>query len=196
MYWRLPIQALIVIQVCFTIVDCTYQWGKSQVLTSMGCATNPEDPCQGVYHDLTYAECVFQIITDLIVSLLPIVILAELRRPRWEKVVIALLMSMGLTASAFSIWKLAFIQHFESDDYGSFSIFYDNMTCAEVFIGMIAACLFSLKAPFETLLKRVGILDVKRAIHPEYRSPEDLPDLEFTGASNTSTMASRVYMIS
>ena len=186
--WRLLLRFLIVLQVLFTIGDRAYQWANFENFTSESCAIAANDPCQSMWKNTTYYEAAFQITTDVVISLLPIKFLVQLRRPLWEKILIALLMSTGLLASSFSIRKTVLTKAF-SDPHENLidvNIAAYTFSCAEMFVGIIGACLVCLKSSFYTFLKRFGI-DLDAVAHRRVvKESEDLPGLPSTADSTGS----------
>jgi hypothetical protein len=98
------------------------------------------------------------IISDVILSLAPIVFLRKLRRPLSEKITISILMGLGLTASGAAIAKLVYSRRVHDFDI-SWTLS-DAIVCcwSEITLGIIAACMPCLKGLFEGQLRKVGIL--------------------------------------
>ncbi|KAH8667570.1 hypothetical protein BGZ60DRAFT_409540 [Tricladium varicosporioides] len=100
----------------------------------------------------------FNIATDVILSLFPLTFLLKLRRPVTEKVLVIVLMGMGMAASGASITKAVLVQQWVNEVY-TFSMGFSisTWTCVELFIGMTAACLPSLKPMIQRGLAALGI---------------------------------------
>ncbi|RDL29924.1 uncharacterized protein BP5553_10551 [Venustampulla echinocandica] len=98
------------------------------------------------------------IATDFILSLFPLTFLPKLRRPGIEKLLVAILMAMGLTASAASIAKAVLIRSWgTTDDWFPIGFAISTWTCVEMFLGIIAACSPSLKPVVQRFLTWFGI---------------------------------------
>ena len=156
-WWQTLLRVLIGMQIIFALFDASYQLGYFKVLTSWSCAVDMEDPCQGIYNAMVYFEGIFQISTDIIISLLPLAFLAKLRRPRLEKILIFSLMSMGLLASAFSVRKTIIQKQFSTGNFIDVTIAFYTYNCAELLFGILAASLFVAKSAIYELLEGVGI---------------------------------------
>jgi len=98
------------------------------------------------------------IATDFILSLFPITFLRQIRRPFLEKVLIGVLMAVGLAASGVSVAKAVAVRQWASA-VDSFTIGFkiSLFTCAELFIGIIAACSPSFKHVVQRLLASLGV---------------------------------------
>jgi len=98
------------------------------------------------------------IATDFILSLFPITFLRQIRRPFLEKVLIGVLMAMGLAASGVSVAKAVVVHQWASAvDSFAMGSKVSALTCAEMFIGIIAACSPSFKPVIQRLLASIGI---------------------------------------
>ncbi|KAE9368221.1 hypothetical protein N431DRAFT_304507, partial [Stipitochalara longipes BDJ] len=120
--------------------------------------TNKKCVGNSVFQKVSNTQSGISISTDIILSLFPLTFLRHLRRPRTEKVLIGILMAMGMMASAASITKAVLVHQWASaTDSFKFGFAISMWTCVEMFIGIIAACLPTLKATFQKLLAKVGI---------------------------------------
>ena len=105
----------------------------------------------------TFSSCV-HIITDIILSLLPISFVRQLQRPLQEKILICALMAVGLVASAASIRKTLLVQLWTIDsDYATTGFQILIWTCVESFVGLIAACLPLMKPLFTQAIEHLSI---------------------------------------
>ncbi|OCL11121.1 hypothetical protein AOQ84DRAFT_336399 [Glonium stellatum] len=129
----------------------------------LAAAWNPSIPqakCVGAntFSIVSIISSSIHIITDVILSLFPVTFLYMLRRPTLEKVCISILMGMGLTASAASIIKVILVTKWvHATDSLSLGYSISTWTCVEMFLGITAACLPSLKSTLQRSLAYFGI---------------------------------------
>ncbi|KAK8041736.1 hypothetical protein PG993_006259 [Apiospora rasikravindrae] len=109
---------------------------------------------------------VASILTDVLLSLAPLSFLWSLKRPKRERVVLGLLMSLGLFAGACSLLKNLEVrsladaatlpppQLFEVD-FGAKAIYINIWTALEQLLGVVAACTPFCKPLFERYLGAV-----------------------------------------
>jgi hypothetical protein len=113
---------------------------------------------QQVIGNVSNAINAITIATDIILSLFPITILRQIRKPLMEKVLIGVLMAMGLAASATSVYKLVLVKEWVSaNDTFGFGFQVAMLTCSELFIGITAACLPCLKPVVQRWLESMGV---------------------------------------
>jgi hypothetical protein len=119
------------------------------------------------------------IATDIFLSLFPLTFIRQLKRPRREKIVLAILMGLGLLASAASVMRLIVTSFYVSDTDPLYDIVIPAIWgCVEEYlcefphgnsilppfpvltsvIGIFAACVPYLRIPFENVLGRLGLL--------------------------------------
>jgi len=114
---------------------------------------------QTMQHVCLYSTAGLNISTDIIFSLIPLTFLRKLRRPRREKIVIAVLMALGLVASAMSITRLIFAAKISlMGDAMAWYTMAGLLMCLEVQAGIMAACIPPLRSSSKRLLQNVGIL--------------------------------------
>ena len=139
--------------VLFDLLQCIplqTTWDLS--ITNKNCVGNT------VFQKVSNTQSGVSISTDIILSLFPLTFLRHLRRPRSEKVLIGVLMAMGMAASAASITKAVLVhQWVYAIDIFKVGFAISMWTCVEMFIGVIAACLPSLKSTIQMLLTKAGI---------------------------------------
>ena len=102
------------------------------------------------------------IIFDLMLATMPIKLIRTLSRPLRERVLISLLMTTGLLATAIACVKLD-AYHRSVHTWNVPDQLVDNIkpmmySKMEELLGIIAACLPCLKRPAEELLRRIGLL--------------------------------------
>jgi hypothetical protein len=100
--------------------------------------------------------------SDVVLSLLPLTFIVRLNRPLRDKIVIVCLMGLGLFASATAIVKMALVKDYLiSQDPLWDSVSLGLWGYVEQYVGILAACIPTLKAPFEKLLRKVGMLSTQ-----------------------------------
>jgi hypothetical protein len=98
------------------------------------------------------------ILTDVIFSLIPLTFLHHIRRSVPHRIVIGILMSLGLLASAASVVKTIMVHRFDvGGDASGNGISIALWASLEAIVGIIAACLPCLRGAFLRLLHRLGI---------------------------------------
>ncbi|KAH8589186.1 hypothetical protein B0O99DRAFT_725828 [Bisporella sp. PMI_857] len=96
---------------------------------------------------------------DLTFSLIPLTFVWRLRRPVFEKVVVGILMSMGLTATMAAIMRLSHSMFYHYDPDPLRNTIIGALWCKlEEVIGITAASIPYLKSPTEQLLRRLRAL--------------------------------------
>jgi hypothetical protein len=99
------------------------------------------------------------LVTDVLFSLLPIVIIRKIRRPLREKIVVCFLMGLGLVASGAVISKILSLRSFGTNP----DVTWINGNVAmwgmvELFLAISATSIPVLKHMAERMLKRMGLL--------------------------------------
>jgi hypothetical protein len=98
------------------------------------------------------------IVSDIIFSLLPLTFIWTIRRQLVEKVVLAFLMSLGISASAAAMIKITKFKQYDVMTDPSWSLAQMGMWgWLEVHIGIIAASLPCLNGPFQRGMRRLGL---------------------------------------
>jgi hypothetical protein len=98
------------------------------------------------------------IITDVVLSLYPLTFLYKLRRPFLEKALVFALMAVGLTATAAALIKILWVYLWGSGTVTlSIGFTLSMWASVEMLLGVIAACLPSLKSTFQRGLARLGV---------------------------------------
>jgi len=101
---------------------------------------------------------VIVILTDIIFSFTPLTFIHKIRRSTRHRIVIAVLLGLGLVASSASVVKTVSLHGFDkSDDYAGQGIKIALWASTEALIGIIAACIPTLRGAFLRLLARLGI---------------------------------------
>ncbi|KAK7952728.1 uncharacterized protein PG986_008456 [Apiospora aurea] len=109
---------------------------------------------------------VASILTDVLLSLAPLTFLWSLKRPKRERVVLGLLMSLGLFAGACSLLKNLEVRNLANAatlpppelfafDFGAAAVYVNIWTALEQLLGVVAACTPFCKPLFERYLGAV-----------------------------------------
>ncbi|PVH91656.1 hypothetical protein DM02DRAFT_677967 [Periconia macrospinosa] len=139
-------------------------------------------------HAHAYAYISINIMTDLLLSLMPLTFICRLHRPKFERVVIGILMCLGLTATAAAIKRLADMIYMSLSGDVLHHLLVPTMWCMlEEVLGVTAASIPYLKSPAERTLRRLGLLHVSNEHEaspsqmglPSFR----IPDLESSNAN-------------
>lgn len=116
--------------------------------------------CQSPRVDVlvSHVGSTINIITDVFLSLAPMIILWHLRRPLRERILVCGLTGIGLIASLASGVKVIMIQKWGgAEDLWALAMSISSWTVIEQFVAIIAACSPSLKGPIQRALERLGI---------------------------------------
>jgi len=161
--WRYGLNILMVTSVIEAIVSSCISFTQCIPIKAIWDFTYPESACANRQRLLpwAYLSSVLFLLTDFILALLPIILIRRLRRPLREKIFIGFLMGLGLLCSAAIIPKLFKLGGLSKDMDFTWSIV-DLFTWAtlECCIGVIVACLPTLKNMFENFLVRTGLLTI------------------------------------
>jgi len=132
--------------------------------------------------------------TDLIYSLMPITFLHHIRRSTLHRALIAILLSLGLLASAASIVKTVMVHRAGSaEDPAGHGIVVATWASIEVQVAIIAACIPTLRADFFALLSRLGWYKEDLSSHRHYKSnfSAQLPGDSSTGGRSKFMFSSK-----
>ena len=157
--WALFLYSVIGVQVATAVFVTIMQLTRCVPIQATWDITLPQDHCwsQGSLKAGLTVAAVLVIITDFIFALIPLVFLRHVRRSLRDRIIIGFLMSLGLFASAASVIKAVTVQGFnESTDTGT-GLSIALWASIEAQVGIIAACIPCLRAPFVRLLSRLGI---------------------------------------
>ncbi|KAK3986486.1 hypothetical protein QBC44DRAFT_333307 [Cladorrhinum sp. PSN332] len=100
----------------------------------------------------------FNVVTDVIFALMPVTFLRKVQIPLRERVVIAMLMGLGVFASAASIVKAVIAANFgRTDDPNLEGISMGTWSVVEEQVAFIAACIPCLRKPFKRVLQKFGL---------------------------------------
>ncbi|PSN65180.1 hypothetical protein BS50DRAFT_575245 [Corynespora cassiicola Philippines] len=99
------------------------------------------------------------VVTDFILSIMPISFLSKIQRPLRERAIIGCLMALGIFAGVASIVKMVAAAQFgRTNDPNSESIQIGMWSSIEELVGLIAACIPCLRSPFQRFLEYFGLV--------------------------------------
>jgi rhodopsin domain-containing protein len=102
--------------------------------------------------------------TDAIFAAIPLFFIRKLNIPLREKIVLGVLMALGLFCTTATIPKLLSMGQYASNpDYSWFGADLLMWSMIEVYIGIIAACIPTLRRLFESILRNYGLLSSHRS---------------------------------
>ncbi|KAH7028257.1 hypothetical protein B0J12DRAFT_684233 [Macrophomina phaseolina] len=134
------------------LIECRPLRAMWEAVADAKCWTNTEMQIFG------YVQSIITIIQDCVLSLIPIAFLKKLRRPLAERIVVACLMALGLTASAAAIIKLSHLNQFGiTGDTLRDLILLNKWSKIEEQLGIVATCIPPLKSSVERVLRRLGL---------------------------------------
>lgn len=158
--WRIGLYALIVILVAFGLANTLYSFLKCDPMPGAWDLHIPAR-CPGGYIDgIVSSLCsAVNILTDLVLSVVPMFLLWNLRRPLRERILICSLTGIGLFVTVASVMKVVLIEEWSRSGLGDWalSLSIATWTVTEQFVSILAACSPSLKKPIEALFRRWGI---------------------------------------
>ncbi|KAF2113873.1 hypothetical protein BDV96DRAFT_467068, partial [Lophiotrema nucula] len=106
-----------------------------------------------------YVNSAIGIATDVILALVPITFIRKMQRPIRDKVVLSCLMGLGIFATVASIVKTTLVRKYGATGDSLWDALGLTLwSIIEVQVGIFAACVPTLKSPFERTLHRIGIL--------------------------------------
>ena len=158
--WRAFLWGMIALQILMVVGNTIWLLLQCRPMSAAWSPFPPPGACPGpgatrVANNVTAG---FNISTDVILSFMPLTFLLGLQRPLREKILLAVLMGVGLIASIASIHKTIVVSHFgqPGDDTVATGTAIVTWTCAEMFIGVIAASLPAFKMPLQRGLAKMG----------------------------------------
>ncbi|KAK4183200.1 hypothetical protein QBC35DRAFT_121378 [Podospora australis] len=166
---RKPVRNFLYVMVALQVVVCVY----STIAAVLQCiplraawdlmGLVKDAKCWSKHAIRVNSICVasFNIVTDVIFALMPVSFLAKVQIPVRERVVIAMLMGLGIFASAASIVKAVIAANFgKTLDPNLEGISMGTWSVVEEQVAFIAACIPCLRKPFQQLLQRLGLVTV------------------------------------
>ena len=119
---------------------------------------NPPSLYFGKLTTKNFVHPAIQVTADLILALMPVKLVWHLRLPLREKILMASLMALGLLATGMACAKMTTCNSFGTGDSLRDNVYPSMLAELEIWIGVIAGCLPSLKAPVERALREWGVL--------------------------------------
>lgn len=148
-------------QVTYFIINTMYVFTKCRPLRAAWASTVAGASCVDLGIDIIVSTvgAGINIATDLFLSIAPMAILWNLRRPLRERILVCALTGLGIVASLASIMKLIVMQKWgKEEDPWEFAMVISTWAVIEQFMAALAACSPSLKGPIQRALGRVGVL--------------------------------------
>ncbi|KAF2175831.1 hypothetical protein K469DRAFT_679398 [Zopfia rhizophila CBS 207.26] len=160
--WKVFLYGMIVLQIVASICATVMQTLLCRPLAAWWDPPNyPNAKCFSytVGRVNLYINSAIVIATDFIFAMLPFTFILKIHRSLREKIIILILMSMGLLASAASGVKISFFKTYAttSDKTWVGSHIYLWVVIEET-AATTAACIPCLKGPFNRVLRRTGLL--------------------------------------
>ena len=158
--WAVFLYSVIGVQIATAVFVTIMQSTRCIPIQTLWDPTITEKRCWGdeAFKISMTLAAVLVIITDVIYATIPLTFLHHVRRSVRDRIVIGFLMSLGLFASAASIVKTVIVQQFDgTTDYAGHGLSIALWASIEAQVGIIAACIPCLRAPFLRLLNRLGI---------------------------------------
>lgn len=115
---------------------------------------------------------------DLTLSLMPIRLVRTLQRSTTEKILICVLMSLGLLATAVACVKMTTFNDFGKGDVMQATIKPSMLARLEEIVGIIACSVACLKSPIERALKKLGIVKEHHLTTPSFVNAMSLPGVD------------------
>ncbi|KAK3370520.1 hypothetical protein B0H63DRAFT_440942 [Podospora didyma] len=159
--WIISLRIIVVVLVAWFIGDTIYVFVKCRPLAASWDFTIVEKQCADIHTDVLVSNIAtgLNILTDVLLSLAPMITLWNVRRPLRERVLVCALTGMGLFASLASVLKaVILIAWGNAEDPWAVAMSLASYTVAEQYLAILAACSPSLKGPIQRLLGRFGIL--------------------------------------
>ncbi|KAF5850955.1 hypothetical protein GGP41_010647 [Bipolaris sorokiniana] len=165
--WRWSLIALVVVQVCEIVVVTGFNMSYCRPLSAIWHPT-PDSRCMSgaVMMTQTYVSSALNILADFFLATAPLAIIARLKRPLVEKVLLAGLMTTGLCATMFAVLRVALTQNDHRIPLRTEThrlVLFALLSVLELSLLLIGCNLPCLKGPTHRLLLKWGI--VKPARH-------------------------------
>jgi len=159
--WPIFLYGMMVFVVLVAVTMNSFQLSIAKPLAAVWDHSIPD----ATFMDITvaqtsiYVTAAMTILTDVILSLTPIAFIMNIQRPVREKVALAFVMGLGVIASIASIVKTTLVKNYgiTGDDLMD-SVGITTWSVLEMQLGIIAACIPTLKQLFEKFLRRVGFM--------------------------------------
>jgi hypothetical protein len=158
--WKAVLYVLLAVQVTFGLANTFYNFFKCRPYHASWDFSVVDKQCPGEDINVVVSNVgsAMNIATDLVLSVAPMSIFWNLRRPLRERILICSLTGIGLFATFASVMKVVIMADWaETKDRWATAISIATWTTTEQFVSVLAACSPSLKKPIEGLLNKFGI---------------------------------------
>ncbi|KAK5659559.1 hypothetical protein OQA88_761 [Cercophora sp. LCS_1] len=181
-YWHLFLYAMIAVQVASALCANVVQLARCRPISAAWRFETDRAHCLStqIIYISSYTNGTIAVLTDLMLSVIPLTFLRNIRRSRRERLVIALLMGLGVFAAAAEVVKLTHVRWYgQTGDmlWDCVGLVVWSVLAAQM--GIIAACVPRLKSPLEAVLRRTGWLGEPSAQLQSinlYTDPPQSPD--------------------
>ncbi|KAM7211422.1 hypothetical protein V8F06_013200 [Rhypophila decipiens] len=167
--WKIFLWIMIAIQVLSAMTANIIQGAQCKPIEAswnpMILMTDPTASCwdPNNVQASVYVMGAIAVTTDVVFALIPVSFLRKVQRPMREKVVLGFLMGLGVFSAAAVVVKLTYLGPFGKSQDPLYDIVpLATWSVVEELLGIIAACVPTLKSPFEKVLRRVGLLSTAR----------------------------------
>ncbi|KAF2622992.1 hypothetical protein BU25DRAFT_442841 [Macroventuria anomochaeta] len=177
-FWRISLYLIIGLQVLISSSYIVIQFGQCTPI-SANWETVPDVKCWNTTPIVNYgwAIAAVYIVMDLTLSLMPVRLIRTLHRSTTEKVLICVLMSLGLLATAVACVKMTTFNDFGKGDVMQATIKPSMLARLEEIVGIIACSLACLKSTVDKVLKKLGILKEHDLTTPSFVNAMSLPSI-------------------
>ena len=166
--WRVFLYGLIVFiatiwvaNTLFVTLQCMPMSAAYDVIAQQAPGGTANGQCvhASVIRAVSNTYSIINIVTDIVLSLLPLEFIIRLQRPVREKALLFVLMAVGIVASAASIEKMMQVQDYGAPgkDFFVTAAKMSTWTVIEEVLAIIAANLPSFKMLFQKGLQRMGV---------------------------------------
>ncbi|PVH97448.1 hypothetical protein DM02DRAFT_685069 [Periconia macrospinosa] len=164
-FWRSFLSIMIVVQVLTAIMNNIFQFSLCKPLPAIWDHTIKNPKCiVAAMHINIIVTAVITILTDVILSLLPLTFILRMLLPLREKIALACLMGLGLIASAASIYKTFLAKHYGvGGDTLRDAVKLTLCAMIELQLGILASCIPCLRQFMDKVLRRLGLLSDNRS---------------------------------
>ena len=161
--WRCFLYGIIFLQVSYCIGNMVFLFNACHPLATWWDRSIPGGSCISDSSVLiaSYTGSSINMLTDILLSLSPIVFLRKLNRPLGERVMLCVLMGLGLLATLSSLIKIITVHVYNStlwtDEVWTFVVAIGTWTVLEQLFAVLAACAPFMKIPVERALAVFGV---------------------------------------
>jgi hypothetical protein len=143
-----------------------------------------------------YATVTVNVLSDVVLSLVPLTFLRKVQRPLREKIVIGSLLSLGIFASVFSIVRMITqVAPTYLVEPGANGVLSGLMTCLETEASFIAACVPALRSSANRWVQKIGLWkgsSMGTSKYQQYQRYGPDKDMDYGAKSTRGTELSRL----